>query len=688
MRHLLTSLSVIITGLISFNTITAQENPGKSSHPQFNEFADETNFGAPSRTSATRIPFQGRLFEDGEPVNGVLSMTFSIQDIGWNETHDNVMVTNGLYSVDLGDVNPLPQSLFYGVQSHSLTINIGETELSPISIYPPYVNNTFNVTSPASWTDWNIALRGYSDGEGTGPHFGLHAVASGTHDNFGALTAANGNGMFNIGIRGLSIGQGDGSEGSWNTGVQGFARSNSWGNTGVYGWVYNDPFQGGIGTINTGVAGLSEVNDGSATIVNVGVNGDAKGSGINIGIQGQASGGAENWAGWFNGDVKITGNLIVDGDGGGNGSGFQLPDNVYIGNEEGADDKFAGQMRLSGHESINIDMGGHWHDKDLAMIYLHGNQPSEGWYYPHVKLEVEKDGENQWGSMRLYGSNGNENMHFGTYHWEPDGANRPYISMSGNSGEMIELAVRQNYDIGEEFGDLNLKSTNGAFTYLGATNLFIQGSQAPNLSLASYSNSNLPILDLYGNQPTNDGWFYNHIQLSVGEDGDQQWGAFKLWGNNGNENVLINAHHWESNDGANRPYMSMIGNEYEHARIGVGYDGNHEEQFGYLSLQGNNGHDNFVFGALHWEGTGGANRPFMQMTGNNHGQPLMWMSVNQDGQGGEHGFLSIDNSDGSSAQFRSNHISLNSNTGTNVSFGPKAEGYNDLPYLFLFGQDG
>ncbi len=559
-------------------------------------------------TNAQKLPFQGRLLENGEPYNGTVNLVFSINEISWSETHPNVQVMDGLYSLDLGEENPLPQDLFYGVQSRLLSISVNQTQLTPINIYPTFVgnkyhanvvgdtlnstaisaeisglgvtdfryyggvvkasvenarntglyvsatsgqdnqselnaiglsafaengrningqteltnpdlylagqlsslygtsnvggralqaqytafgpghgvglsgysggggknwgvwgravsftdssqiagvfqsfgsgngshvgvsgsataanstmnigiygtalnspnenwagwfdgdvkingslnltgsqnnvieideapdgmdavsytitgvgtvnklyrplvgtssvanglnggvtgigialagntNNTYGIfgratgettaqlrgvygeaVSPASSTNWNVGLWGSARGEGTGMHLGLYTNATGTHDNFGALTTATGDGKNNVGIRGLAAGVGDGSTGygvgSYNTGVQGFARSNSWGNTGVWGYVYNDPTLGGIGVDNIGVIGRSEVNNGTPEMSNIGVKGDAWGSGINKGVVGTAQNGVENWAGWFEGDVKVTGNLVVDG---------------------------------------------------------------------------------------------------------------------------------------------------------------------------------------------------------------------------------------------------------------------------------------------------------------------------------------------------------------------------------------
>lgn len=59
-----------------------------------------------------QIPYRGNLEQDGVPVTGQVEMTFELFADGtssaviWSETRA-VMVTNGLFSVDIGDCNPV-----------------------------------------------------------------------------------------------------------------------------------------------------------------------------------------------------------------------------------------------------------------------------------------------------------------------------------------------------------------------------------------------------------------------------------------------------------------------------------------------------------------------------------------------------------------------------------------------------
>ena len=256
---------------------------------------------------------QNNVIEIDEAPDGMDAVSYTITGVGTvNKLYRPLVGTSSVANGLNGGVTGIGIALAgntnntYGIFGRAT----GETTAQLRGVYGEAV-------SPASSTNWNVGLWGSARGEGTGMHLGLYTNATGTHDNFGALTTATGDGKNNVGIRGLAAGVGDGSTGygvgSYNTGVQGFARSNSWGNTGVWGYVYNDPTLGGIGVDNIGVIGRSEVNNGTPEMSNIGVKGDAWGSGINKGVVGTAQNGVENWAGWFEGDVKVTGNLVVDG---------------------------------------------------------------------------------------------------------------------------------------------------------------------------------------------------------------------------------------------------------------------------------------------------------------------------------------------------------------------------------------
>ncbi|HET8948829.1 MAG TPA: hypothetical protein VFQ07_17755, partial [Candidatus Polarisedimenticolia bacterium] len=85
------------------------------------------------------INYQGRLTDNTpqqNPVNGTLTLDFSIWDalVGgsslWNETQ-SVQVTSGLFNAMLGQVTPIPPSVFGGGAERYLEIHVSGEPLSP-----------------------------------------------------------------------------------------------------------------------------------------------------------------------------------------------------------------------------------------------------------------------------------------------------------------------------------------------------------------------------------------------------------------------------------------------------------------------------------------------------------------------------------------------------------------------------
>lgn len=668
--------------------------------------------------NAQRIPFQGRLFENGEPITGTVNLVFSFNELGWTETHNNVVVSDGLYSVELGTTSPVPSTLFFGVESRMLSVSVNGTQLDPIPIYPslttnsfvleideapdgkdavsysitgvgtagklyrPFVgtssvsnglnggvtgigiapagntNNTYGifgratgegagqnrgvygeaishstsssaqyglvgraigegtgnhfgvfaeVISPAASSTVQYGASFRAQGSGTGIHYGVFATSTGTHDNFGALTSATGNGKNNVGIRGLASGTGNGETGygigSYNNGVQGFARSNSWGNTGVFGYVYNDPIEGGVGVDNIGVVGRSEVNNGTAEMHNIGVKGDAWGSGINKGVVGTAQNGVENWAGWFEGDVKVAGNLHIDGDSRINSS-FTANSILAV---DGRNNEPVVQTGLKFWEPENLDNGYLWMkgknpDGNLSEgIFMDANSYNDGTndimegriilkHFTNSNYVGEKqltfgyfnDLENRLDDVETNNYQLPENVMI--YRAEYDDNGTPafggeiglsrstgtgirlqnqdpsggHIALDGTDGNYIYLWGNSSMDVG---GKISLSKLEGSDEFAGEIN--IQGHESPNIIMGGqhWHDMDMANMSFFGNQSNGEGWFHDHINLSVGKDVDQQWGSIGLRGSNGNPNTTIGGKHWEGLTGANRPYFKMNGQD-------------------------------------------------------------------------------------------------------------------------------
>ncbi len=97
---------------------------------------------APTATSTTTFPYEGRLGDaNGDPVTGSYEMTFNLFNVDtggtplWTEawTGTNaVQVNEGLFSVLLGNLTPLPENVIVGNTSLWLGVTVGtDSEMTP-----------------------------------------------------------------------------------------------------------------------------------------------------------------------------------------------------------------------------------------------------------------------------------------------------------------------------------------------------------------------------------------------------------------------------------------------------------------------------------------------------------------------------------------------------------------------------
>jgi hypothetical protein len=84
------------------------------------------------------INYQGHLTNDsGEPLDAIVSMVFTIYDdstggtVKWTETNPSVTAVNGVFSVQLGSVILIPDSVFNGSDRWLGTTVGGDPEISP-----------------------------------------------------------------------------------------------------------------------------------------------------------------------------------------------------------------------------------------------------------------------------------------------------------------------------------------------------------------------------------------------------------------------------------------------------------------------------------------------------------------------------------------------------------------------------
>ncbi|MFN8282155.1 MAG: phage tail protein [Chitinophagales bacterium] len=89
---------------------------------------------------AQQITFQGKLFENGTPANGIRTFDFFIGNpINWTESQ-TVQVNNGLYAVVLGSTagHALPLNLFATSNSRNLIVKVSSNIIDTVTVYAPF----------------------------------------------------------------------------------------------------------------------------------------------------------------------------------------------------------------------------------------------------------------------------------------------------------------------------------------------------------------------------------------------------------------------------------------------------------------------------------------------------------------------------------------------------------------------
>ena len=417
-----------------------------------------------------------------------------------------------------------------------------------------------------------FALRGNTHVDSTDDGFKIGVLGSSVGSGSGSVEGVRGqafsNGKNNTGVFGLAGGAGNGDTGfpgngemgSYNNGVFGQAYGNIWGNTGVYG-----NSAGSVGEDNIGVAGHSSVGDsGNTSIENKGVLGWGRGPGINYGIYGIAGeDGVENWAGWFDGDVKVTGNLTVEGE-------LNKSFNDAMGKSYKVTND-NGQLRANLNYYANNDAGSlvlrGAHDTTTAILGSSYQGYAGGlWLYDStrnntVRLQSLKNGG---GRLLTYDDNGNNIGWFGNYrpnagifqitgyddNNQLTGAVGSYIN--GAKPEMyLETAVEGNYktivslggnEVGEQGigGYLTLRGPapdkdtwpNDVFSVMAVSDpngsdpegfsgeAIFRGTHTPNLQMGGkqWENNDLPYFQLVGSIQNADQWYTPAIFMEVGKD--------------------------------------------------------------------------------------------------------------------------------------------------------------------------
>lgn len=345
------------------------------------------------------INYQGQLTNSsGDPLDTTVSITFTIYDAAtngsskWTETHSSVTVVDGLFNVILGaGTPPVPiDDTVFNQPDRWLGITVGaDPELTPRTqlVSVPYALHA----SGTGWVDDGTVVRLDTEtdlvGIGTNtPQGKLHVYSNTGDEAIYAMSVSGGTGIagyFQGGEKGVQAYVGSGS--GYKFGVYGqTAGSDDLIGYGVYG-VSNfgngcigvgGSASAGAGS-SIGVAGRADGTGGTdhtgvdgyaihAEVTNIGVKGTANGSAItnygfkseafgpattNYGIYAEASGGTTNYAGYFDGNVHITGTLT------GGGGNWSVTDSVLYTNNYwgiargGADNALLGS---AAHTIVNL----------------------------------------------------------------------------------------------------------------------------------------------------------------------------------------------------------------------------------------------------------------------------------------------------------------------------------------------
>lgn len=568
-----------------------------------------------------RIPFQGTLYQSGTAVNGAVNITFTIDDPAWTETHENVSVTQGVYAVVLGETTAFPEGLFAAGTAPQLTVVVGGTEVANVPLHAPFINaqivgdnmpgelnRTFDEDGAefngltmvvdgagdaqtaafegvAQSTSQNTGVEGFavSGSENTATQNGLYGQAAGEGEgnHRGVMGYGAGAGKYNHGLKGYAAGAGNGDEGqgygegSINFGVEGNATGNAYNNTGVEGSNF-----GTEGVWNFGVHGISNAGTGTE-VENTGVAGRAYGSGKNVGVYGTAGNGAENWAGIFDGDVNINGQLMVNGEplNGGTSSLLEVknPDGDVRAELSYFDQNDAGSVVLYGaNDSTKAILGtsgggyagGLWLYDSLRNVGARLNVTNKGQSYLYTYNEQQK----ATGWFGNYGNNGF--MQILDYDDTGDVLHGGILAgfWAGHPELYMEL------DNGMHLLDMGINPDSTAY-------LWMRGRDTQNIAMGAKSweteGKNLPYLQMVGND---DGQNLVWMEVQRWEDGTEL-GALNFQGTDGSE-FNISSH-------------------------GIG---------GMASINfGNNGYDHVNIGAKDWEGNNGDRRGFVHIAGTDDG---------------------------------------------------------------------
>ncbi len=414
---------------------------------------------------------------------------------------------------------------------------------------------------------FQYGVRGIAFGEGTGLHYGLRGEAraatawnvgvrgqsiwENTQENYGGWFSGRNSSLRNVGIiadardfQGLGVqyntgvvaiasgpGSGDEENGSYNTGVRAEVDGNTIGNHAISAVAFGE-----AGVDNAGVFAESNVNDGTTDIENTGVKAFAGGPGRNIGLYGSAFNGVENYAGWFDGEVVINGDLTVNGavNGEGGGANGSTLDSLFFSTLPEAEFQRS-SFFYPGYQRYE-DQDGRFavHNRNVLQYgqYEEGGSSVYSWYN-RFGMQVARDGyaagERATGMAGGYfymdifkDGNFYAPFEFGIGNAAEGG--RPFFSMSS-------LDRKENGD-GGSFVNINVvQDPNGNDPTGEAGEMFLWGKSTPNIQMGGqqWQDTDHAYIQLFGSTENGNGWYHSNVFMGVGDNGTKEYGFLQFF---------------------------------------------------------------------------------------------------------------------------------------------------------------
>ena len=329
------------------------------------------------------ISFQGRLTTaTGDTVTGNHDLTFKLYDASstelWSETHHDVPIVAGLYNVMLGSETPFPAAVDFSEQYYLGVTLDGGTEMTPryeLGASPYALNLQSMGASDGQVLIWNATLSKWVPRDAPS-HWSYHPdyINPNGNPNLKVYRADREYGIYlhvddddpsaDSTRHGIYVYREDSELGTYRPG-EGFGYDEALANIGAYDFD--------AAKYNFAIAGWSYLDDDTSAAV-FGGNNDGSVYGA-LGMRMDD----HDYAGYFKGDVHITGDLTVDGSYPGGGGSSQWTDGgtyIYANNNNDV-------MVSDNTQSEGIRVEYYNSPADACGIAVYENYPT---YYSLAKL--------------------------------------------------------------------------------------------------------------------------------------------------------------------------------------------------------------------------------------------------------------------------------------------------------------